>query len=210
MPGVEVEVKDRNNSVVEKIAMPEGIFGLEIKTSLLHAAVVNYLANQRQGTHATKTRGKVRGGGKKPWRQKHTGRARHGTNRSPLWKGGGIIFGPQPRDYSYRMPKKQKRKALKTALSVKFAEGNIVVVDALSFEKPRTKDMIAVLKSFGINDKKVLVVMPDKDENVYLSARNIPRVSVMRAADINTYELLVHEHVLVTKDALEKIREVWG
>ncbi|GBE02068.1 50S ribosomal protein L4 [bacterium BMS3Bbin06] len=208
MPGV--EVKDRNNSVVEKIEMPEGIFGLEIKTSLLHAAVVNYLANQRQGTHATKTRGKVRGGSKKPWRQKHTGRARHGTNRSPLWKGGGVIFGPHPRDYSYRMPKKQKRKALKTALSVKFAEGNLVVVDALSFEKPRTKDMIAVLRNFGINDKKVLVVMPDKDENVYLSARNIPRVSVMRAADINTYELLVHEHVLVTKDALEKIREVWG
>jgi len=208
MPGV--EVKDRNNSVVEKIEIPEGIFGLEIKTSLLHAAVVNYLANQRQGTHATKTRGKVRGGSKKPWRQKHTGRARHGTNRSPLWKGGGVIFGPQPRDYSYRMPKKQKRKALKTALSVKFAEGNLVVVDALSFEKPRTKDMIAVLRNFGINDKKVLVVMPDKDENVYLSARNIPRVSVMRAADINTYELLVHEHVLVTKDALEKIREVWG
>lgn len=205
-----VEVKDRNNSVVEKIEMPEGIFGLEIKTSLLHAAVVNYLANQRQGTHATKTRGKVRGGSKKPWRQKHTGRARHGTNRSPLWKGGGVIFGPHPRDYSYRMPKKQKRKALKTALSVKFAEGNLVVVDALSFEKPRTKDMIAVLRNFGINDKKVLVVMPDKDENVYLSARNIPRVSVMRAADINTYELLVHEHVLVTKDALEKIREVWG
>ena len=208
MPGV--EVKDRNNSVVEKIEMPECIFGLEIKTSLLHAAVVNYLANQRQGTHATKTRGKVRGGSKKPWRQKHTGRARHGTNRSPLWKGGGVIFGPHPRDYSYRMPKKQKRKALKTALSVKFAEGNLVVVDALSFEKPRTKDMIAVLRNFGINDKKVLVVMPDKDENVYLSARNIPRVSVMRAADINTYELLVHEHVLVTKDALEKIREVWG
>ena len=208
MPGV--EVKDRNNSVVEEIEMPEGIFGLEIKTSLLHAAVVNYLANQRQGTHATKTRGKVRGGSKKPWRQKHTGRARHGTNRSPLWKGGGVIFGPHPRDYSYRMPKKQKRKALKTALSVKFAEGNLVVVDALSFEKPRTKDMIAVLRNFGINDKKVLVVMPDKDENVYLSARNIPRVSVMRAADINTYELLVHEHVLVTKDALEKIREVWG
>ncbi len=205
-----VEVKDRNNSVVEEIEMPEGIFGLEIKTSLLHAAVVNYLANQRQGTHATKTRGKVRGGSKKPWRQKHTGRARHGTNRSPLWKGGGVIFGPHPRDYSYRMPKKQKRKALKTALSVKFAEGNLVVVDALSFEKPRTKDMIAVLRNFGINDKKVLVVMPDKDENVYLSARNIPRVSVMRAADINTYELLVHEHVLVTKDALEKIREVWG
>ncbi len=206
----EVEVKDRNNKVVEKLTMPESIFGLELNSALLHSAVVNYLANQRQGTHATKTRGLVRGGGKKPYRQKHTGRARHGSIRSPLWKGGGTVFGPQPRDYSYRMPKKQKRKALKTALSVRLSEGNITVVDTLDFEKPRTKEMIAFLDGLGLGEKKVLIVTEERNENVYLSARNIPGVDVTRAQDLNTYEVLLHEHILMTRAALEKIQEVWG
>jgi len=206
----EVEVKDRNNKVVEKLTMPESIFGLELNSALLHSAVVNYLANQRQGTHATKTRGMVRGGGKKPYRQKHTGRARHGSIRSPLWKGGGTVFGPQPRDYSFRMPKKQKRKALKTALSVKLSEGSITVVDGLDFEKPRTKDMIVFLDGLGLGEKKVLIVTEERNENVYLSARNIPGVDVTRAQDLNTYEILVHEHLLMTRAALERIQEVWG
>jgi large subunit ribosomal protein L4 len=206
----EIEVKDINNNVVEKVTLPESIFGLEVKTALLHEAVVNYLANQRQGTHATKTRGMVRGGGRKPWRQKHTGRARHGSIRSPLWKGGGVVFGPQPRDYSYEMPKKQRRLALKTALSAKLKDGELIVVDKISFEQPKTKEMVSLLKSLGLNGNSVLIVTADKDENVYLSARNIPGVTVMRAMDLNTYQLLVHQRVVLTKDALQKIQEVWG
>jgi large subunit ribosomal protein L4 len=206
----EVEVKDKNNKVVEKVTIPESVFGMEMNANLLHAAVRNYLANQRQGTHATKTRGMVRGGGKKPWRQKNTGRARHGTIRSPLWKGGGVVFGPHPRDYSYKMPRKQKRLALKTALSAKLKDGELTVIDSLSFENPRTKDMVSLLSGLQINGKSVLIVVPDKDENVYLSARNIPGVAVMRAVDLNAYELLVNDHILMTREALKILQEVWG
>lgn len=206
----QVEVKDINNNVVGTVSLPESIFGVEVKEGLLHAAVVNYLANQRQGTHATKTRGMVSGGGRKPWRQKHTGRARHGSIRSPLWRGGGVVFGPQPRDYSYKMPKKQKRLALKSALTAKLQDGELIVVDALNIDEPKTKKMVEVLKGLGINGHSVLVVTKDRDENVILSARNIPGVTVMRAQDINTYEVLVHERVVLTKDALQRIQEVWG
>ncbi len=206
----QVEVKDINNNVVGTVSLPESIFGVEVNEGLLHAAVVNYLANQRQGTHATKTRGMVKGGGKKPWRQKHTGRARHGSIRSPLWRGGGVVFGPQPRDYSYKMPKKQKRLALKAALSAKLQDGELIVVESLNIDEPRTKKMVEVLKGLGINGHSVLVVTRDKDENVILSARNIPGVTVMRAQDINTYEVLVHDRVVLTKEALQRIQEVWG
>lgn len=206
----EVEVKDRDNNTVERITIPESVFGLDVRTDLIHEAVVNYLANQRQGTHATKTRGMVSGGGKKPWRQKHTVRARHGSIRSPIWKGGGVTFGPQPRDYSYRISKKQKRLALKTAISTKLRDGELTVIDLLKMERPRTRDMVELLGGLGMNGKSVLIVMPDKDENVYLSARNIPGVTVMRAMDLNTYELMVHNHILITLEALKKIQEVWG
>ncbi len=206
----EIEIRDRNNSIVEKVAVSEDVFGREVRTDLLHEAVVNYLANQRQGTHAVKTRGMVRGGGKKPWKQKHTGRARHGSIRSPLWKGGGVVFGPQPRDYGYKMTKKQRRLALKTALSAKLRDGELLVVDSMEFDRPRTKDMIALLKGLGIDNGSVLVVVPEKDDNVYLSARNIPRVDVVRAADLNTYDLLVHNRVLMTREALMKVQEVGG
>jgi len=206
----EIEVKDINNNIIEKITLPEKIFGVEIKKELLHRVVVNYLANQRQGTHATKTRGMVRGGGKKPWRQKHTGRARHGSIRSPLWRGGGIIFGPQPRDYSYKIPKKQRRYALKSALSAKLKDGELIVIDKIEIEKPKTKKMLILLKSLGINGESILFITAEKDENVYLSARNIPKVTVMKAMDINTYQILVHKKVVITKSALKKIQEVWG
>jgi large subunit ribosomal protein L4 len=206
----EIEVRDKNNKVVEKLTLPESIFGLQVRSDLLHEAVVNYLANQRQGTHATKTRGLVRGGGKKPFRQKGTGRARQGSIRSPLMKGGGTVFGPQPRDYYYKMPKKQKRLALKTALSSKMKDGQFSIIDSIDFEKPKTKDMLALLEGLGINGKSVLVVIPEKNDNVYLSARNIPGVNVVRAVDLNTYELMVHKHVLMTRDALNKVLEVWG
>ena len=206
----EIEVKDINNNIIEKITLPEKIFGVEIKKELLHRVVVNYLANQRQGTHATKTRGMVTGGGKKPWRQKHTGRARHGSIRSPLWRGGGIIFGPQPRDYSYKIPKKQRRYALKSALSAKLKDGELIVIDKIEIEKPKTKKMLILLKSLGINGESILFITAEKDENVYLSARNIPKVTVMKAMDINTYQILVHKKVVITKSALKKIQEVWG
>jgi large subunit ribosomal protein L4 len=206
----EVEVKDRNNNVIEKITLPEDVFGREVREDILHTAVVNYLANQRQGTHSTKTRSAVRGGGKKPWRQKHTGRARHGSIRSPLWRGGAIVFGPQPRDYYYKLPKKQKRLALKTALSAKLQDNELTVIDNIALDKPKTKEMVSLLKNIGLNGKSVLIVTADKDENVYLSARNIPGVDVIRAVDINTYDILVHDHVLVTREALAKIQEVWG
>ncbi len=204
----EIEIIDRNNNVVEKVSLREEVFGLRVRKDILHEAVVNYLANQRQGTHAVKTRGMVRGGGKKPWKQKHTGRARHGSTRSPLWKGGGVVFGPQPRDYGYKLTKKQRRLALKTALSAKVKDGELTVIDSLVFEKPRTREMVKLLKDLGMEGKSVLVVVPEKDDNVYLSARNIPGASVMRAADLNTYDVLVHNHVLMTREALDKVQEV--
>jgi len=203
----EIEVRDKENRVVEKLPLKDEVFGLPARTDILHEAVVNYLANQRQGTHATKTRGKVRGGGKKPWRQKHTGRARAGSIRSPLWKGGGTVFGPQPRDYSYELNRKQRRLALKTALSVKLSENQLIAVDSFGIDEPKTKKMIAFLDSLGLTGKKVLIVTKEKDDNVYLSARNIPGVKVKRASDLNTYSIMVHDYMLVTKEALQSVQE---
>jgi len=201
----EVEIKDRNNATVGSIKLDDKVFSVPLKEQLLHDAVVNFLANQRQGTHATKTRGLVSGGGKKPWRQKHTGRARAGSNRSPLWRGGGIVFGPQPRDYSYNLPKKAKRLALKTALSLKMSEEAITIIDGFSIDKPKTKDMIATLKNLGLEGKKLLIITPENDKIVILSARNIPGVKVVRVSDLNSYEVLVHGRLLITKDAVTKL-----
>ncbi|NWF52222.1 MAG: 50S ribosomal protein L4 [Nitrospirae bacterium] len=197
----EVEIKDRNNSTVGSIKLDDKVFSIPIKKALLHDYVVNYLANQRQGTHATKTRGLVSGGGKKPWRQKHTGRARAGSIRSPLWRGGGIVFGPQPRDYSYSLPKKVKRMALRTAFSLKMSDGVITVIDGFSLEKPKTKEMVNILKRFGIEKEKVLIITSETDKVLVLSAKNIPRVKVLRALDLNPYDVLVHDRIFITKDA---------
>jgi len=204
----EIEVRDINNTVKGSINLPEGIFGTSARKDILHESVVNFLANQRQGTHATKTKGLVSGGGKKPWKQKHTGRARAGSIRSPLWRSGGTIFGPQPRDYSYRIPKNMRRRALGEAFSAKFSDGSIMVVDAIAVEKPRTKEMLGILRNLGLDGKSVLIVLPEKDENVLLSSRNIPRVNVMRVRDLNPYEVLIHEKVLITSKALEVVPEV--
>jgi len=201
----EIEVKDRNNNTVEKITLSEDVFGVRAKQGVLHEAVVNYLANQRQGNHATKTKGLISGGGKKPWRQKHTGRARAGSNRSPLWRGGGTIFGPQPRDYSYHLPKKMKKLALLAALREKLAGGEIVFIDSLSVDKPKTKDMVTILRNLGLQEKSVLIVLPEKDDTIIFSARNIPGVSVMRAVDLNTYEVLAYNMLLMTKEAAKKL-----
>ncbi len=200
-----VELKDRNNNIIGKINLRDEVFGLQAKPAVLHEVVTNYLANQRQGTHATKTKGLVRGGGRKPFKQKHTGRARAGSNRSPLWRGGGTIFGPQPRDYSYNLPKKVKRIAVKTALSIKISEGAITVIDGFSLNQPKTKDMVTTLKNLGLEGKKVLIVTPEKDEVVTLSARNIPGVRVVRVSDLNSYDVIVSNRLLMTKDAVSRL-----
>lgn len=197
----ELDIKDRNNNTVGKLDLQEDIFVAHPKRAVLHEVVINFLANQRQGTHATKTRGLVSGGGRKPWRQKHTGRARAGSIRSPLWRGGGIVFGPQPRDYSYKLPQKIRRLALRTALSLKLSDGEIIIIDNFSIEKPKTKEMIEILKNLGLAGKSVLIVLPEKDDSIILSIRNIPRVSVTRVADLNPYDVIVYNILLMTKEA---------
>ncbi|NJD57573.1 MAG: 50S ribosomal protein L4 [Nitrospirae bacterium] len=203
----EIDIKDKNNASVGKLTLPESVFSVSAKQGTVHDSIVNYLANQRQGTHATKTKGLVSGGGKKPYKQKHTGRARAGSSRSPLWKGGGTVFGPQPRDYSYSLPKKAKKAALYGALSAKYTDGEITVIDGISFEKPRTKDMVALLKSLGLDGKTTLIVIPEKSESVLFSARNIPGVTVRRVSDLNTYEVAVHNRLLITKQAIDMLAE---
>ncbi len=203
----EFEVKDRNNKPVGKVSLSEKVFGVKAKDGVIHNAIVNFLANQRQGTHATKTKGLVSGGGKKPWKQKHTGRARSGSSRSPLWRGGGTVFGPQPRDYSYSLPKKARRLALKAALSGKLSDGEIVVIDAFSIEKPQTKEIVSVLKGLELIGKSTLIIVPEYDEAVVLSARNIPGVTVKRVSDLNSYDVAVHSRLLMTKKAAEMLSE---
>ncbi|WP_026486970.1 50S ribosomal protein L4 [Caldanaerobius polysaccharolyticus] len=204
-----VPVYNVNAEQVGEIDLSDDIFGVEINVPVMHQAVVNYLANQRQGTHSTKTRGEVRGGGKKPWRQKGTGRARQGSIRAPQWIKGGVVFGPKPRDYSYRLPKKVKRLALKSALSSKVKDNEIIVLDELKLQQPKTKEIVKLLKNFNV-DKKALIVLPDKDEIVERSARNIPGVETMVANNLNTYQVLRHNKFIVTKDAVRKIEEVFA
>lgn len=206
----DVEIKDKNNNIVGKMNLSGDVFDIHAKEAVVHSAVVNFLANQRQGTHSTKTKGLVSGGGKKPWKQKGTGRARAGSIRSPLWRTGGIVFGPQPRDYSYKLPKKVKRLALMTTFYRKLADGEVVVIDNFAIEKPKTKEMKEILKNLGLTGKSILIVLPEKDNSVVLSARNIPGVSVTRTADLNTYDVIVHNVLLMTKDAAIRIEDIKG
>ena len=203
----EVEVLNRESRPVGKIELPQEIFGAPVRKDIIHEAVRNYLANRRQGTAATKTRGLVRGGGRKPWRQKHTGRARAGSIRSPLWRGGGVVFGPMPRDYSYRLPRKMKWAAINSALSAKLADGEIVVVDDISITKPKTKQMVSLLEGLGLK-KSVLIVIPERDRTLELAARNIPTVDVTMVNELNIYTILTHEKLLFTQKAVEKMKEV--
>jgi large subunit ribosomal protein L4 len=203
----ELEIKDKNNNAVGKIALADEVFGVAAKEGVVHNAVVNFLANQRQGTHATRTKGLVSGGGRKPWKQKHTGRARSGSNRSPLWRGGGIVFGPQPRDYSYALPRKARQLALKAALSGKLSDGEITVVDSLTVEKPKTKEMVSLLKGLNLEGKSTLIIVPEYDEAVFLSSRNIPGVTVRRVPDLNSYDVASHSRVLMTRGAAEMLSE---
>lgn len=203
---LEIDIRNLNNDIKDKIKLSEKIFKCGASESVVHTAVRSYLANQRQGTHATKTRGLVRGGGKKPWKQKHTGRARHGSNRSPLWKGGGTIFGPQPRDYTIKIPKKMKKVALYKALTMKLSDGEIFLIDSLAMEKPKTKEMVNAMKKLGLTDKTVLLVTAAKDNNVFLSARNIPTMGVIDVADLNAYHVACYDVILFTLDAMIKLQ----
>lgn len=202
----EIEVKDINNNAKGKIALSEAVFNSTASESVVHSAVVSYLANQRQGTHATKTVSMVSGGGKKPWKQKKTGRARHGSIRSPIWRGGGIAFGPQPRDYSVNLPKKMRKAALYKALTMKLSSGEIAVVDSISMDKPKTKEMLKILSNIGLSRKTVLIVLPEKDQNIMLSVKNIPTADVVRVSDINAYQVAAFDCVLFTADAISKLQ----
>ncbi len=202
-------VYDMANKQVGDIELNDDIFSVEVNEGLLHQAVVMQLASQRLGTHATKTRSFVRGGGRKPWRQKGTGRARAGSTRSPLWVGGGTVFGPHPRSYAFSMPRKQRRLALKCALSDKVKSGDLIVLDTLAFEAPKTKEAVKVLAAFE-TPKKALFITADEVENVEKSARNIPGVKAIGAMGLNVFDILHHDKVFVTKDAVARIEEVFA
>lgn len=185
--------------------LKEGVFGVKARPHLLHQVVAMQRSNRRAGTASTKTKGFVRGGGKKPWRQKGTGRARAGSIRSPLWVGGGTIFGPQARDYSYRLPKKARREALLSALSLKNQDGKIIVLDKLELAEAKTKLMRKVLEDLQV--KSALIVIPESDEKVERSARNLPAVKVLRAEGLNVYDLLRYEHLILTEGSLRFLEE---
>lgn len=205
MPKVTLYKQD--GSQAGDIELAEGVFGIEPNKDVLYEAVVMQQASRRQGTHKTKDRSEVRGGGQKPWRQKGTGRARHGSTRSPIWVGGGVTFGPTPRSYGYKLPKKQRRLALKSALSSKVSEDNIRVVEEMSFEAPKTKEMKAVLAGLSATTK-TLIVTADYNEAVALSARNLPGVTSVSASGVNVLDLLTHEKLIITQDAVKQVEEV--
>ncbi len=205
----QVTVFDMTGKSVGEMTLSDAIFGIEPNTSVMHAAVVNYLANQRQGTQSTLTRSEVSGGGRKPWKQKGTGRARQGSTRAPQWTHGGIALGPKPRDYSYELPKKVKRLALKSAFSAKVADNNMIVVDNIAVESFKTKAVAEMLSNLGA-DKKALIVMPEVDAKLIKSAANIPGVKTALVNTINVYDILNCDKFIVAKSALEKIEEVYA
>jgi len=193
----------------EKIELSDDIFGIEPNEHAIYLAVKAYLANQRQGTHKAKERGEVRGGGKKPWRQKGRGTARAGTSRSPLWVGGGSIFGPRPRDYTQKLPRKVKMLARKSALSSKLKENQLMVVEDFTFELPRTKEFVSMLNAFNITDKKILLLTGKTDVNIYKSGRNIPKVNIMEASKVSTYNILNNQLLMIQKSAVNEIEKTF-
>lgn len=203
-----VSVYNIEGKEVGSIELNDAVFGVEINEHLVHMAVVQQLANKRQGTQSAKTRAEVRGGGRKPWKQKGTGHARQGSIRAPQWTGGGVVFAPKPRDYSIRLNKKEKRIALKSALTSRVNENKFIVLDELKLDEIKTKKFQAVLNNLKV--EKALVVMNEKDENVILSARNIPSVKTALTNTINVYDILKYDTVVVTKDALATIEEVYA
>ena len=205
---LQADILNKDNKSVGKVELPSDIFGTDVKKGVLHEVVRNYLANQRQGSAVTKTKGFVSGGGAKPYKQKGTGRARAGSNRSPLWKGGGTVFGPQQRDYSYKLPKKVKWAALSSALSAKYADGEVMVIDDLSIESPKTKILSGLLKGLGLKND-VLIVVAERNRALELAAKNIPKVDIAKVNDLNVYAVLAHGKLLILKDAVKRMEEVY-
>ena len=204
-----VSVYNMEGKEVGTIELNDAVFGVKVNEHLVHMAVVQQLANNRQGTQKAKTRSEVSGGGRKPWRQKGTGHARQGSTRSPQWTGGGVVFAPVPRDYSFKMNKKEKKAALKSALTDKVANGKLVVVDALTFEAPKTKEFAKVMANLNVNEK-ALVVLNDNDANVVLSAKNIPTVKTSLTNTINVYDIVNAKTLVLTQDAVKTIEEVYA
>ena len=203
-----VSVYNMEGKEVGKIDLNDAVFGVEVNEHLVHMAVVQQLANNRQGTQKAKTRSEVSGGGRKPWRQKGTGHARQGSTRAPQWTGGGVVFAPVPRDYSFKMNRKEKRLALKSALTSRVQENKLIVVDELKFDEIKTKNFKAVMNNLNVN--KALVVLADNDEKVVMSARNIPTVQTALTSTINVYDIMKAGTVVLTKDAVAKIEEVYA
>ncbi|MBP2651558.1 MAG: rplD [Firmicutes bacterium] len=203
-----VAVYDITGATTGEIELNESVFGVDVNEALLHQAVVMQLASQRLGTAATKTRGMVRGGGRKPWKQKGTGRARAGTIRSPLWVGGGTVFGPHPRSYAFSMPRKARRLALKAALSAKVMAGELLVMEDINFSEPKTKSAVAMLNNLKVAGEKTLIITGEVNDNVEKSSRNLPGIRNITSQGLNVYDILYHGKVLVTKDAISKIEEV--
>ncbi len=200
-----VQVIDTSGKKIKEVKASDEIFAVPLKEHLLYEAVINYRANQRQGTASTKTRGEVRGGGRKPWRQKGTGRARAGSTRSPIWKGGGTTFGPKPRDYSYSLPKKAKKIALKSVLSMKLAEKQLLIVDALKLKEPKTKEFMALIKNLKLDS--ALIVDQHDNKNLFLAARNIPKTKVIDVSQVTVYDVLNHNWLVLTKKAFDSLTE---
>jgi large subunit ribosomal protein L4 len=207
-----VKVRNLKNKEVGEVTLSDAVFGVELNEALIHAAVRNFQANGRQGTSATKTRGNVSGSGRKLWKQKGTGRARIASLRSPLWKGGGNVHGPQPRDWSYAMPKKMRRGALRSALSERLREGNIIIVDEFGFESPRTRDFLSAVDALGLVENKkrakTLVVDSLDNANLVLSARNVEKTKVTNSFGLNIYDIIYHERLLISKAAIEELNEL--
>jgi len=203
-----VAVYDVTGAQTGEIELSDNVFGVKINTAVLHQALRMQLANQRLGTAATKTRGMVRGGGRKPWRQKGTGRARVGSIRSPLWVGGGTVFGPQPRSYAFTMPRKARRLAIKSALTAKVQAGELIVLEALNLTEPKTKEVVKILNNLNSGSDKTVFITAEKDEVLEKSSRNLPGVKAITSLGLNVYDLLYHDKVIVTKDAVAAIEEV--
>ena len=204
-----IDIYNAGGDVVGSMDLNENVFGADVRTDVMHEVVVNYLANQRQGTQSTKTRTEVRGGGIKPWRQKGTGRARQGSIRAPQWVGGGVALGPKPRDYRYAVNKKVRRLALKSALSAKVQDSELIVLDAFEAPEIKTKQVAELLKNLKVTEK-ALIVLPENDKNIVASARNIKGVDTTYVGAINAYEVLSHTKCIILKDAVTKLEEVYA
>ncbi|MCR5767741.1 MAG: 50S ribosomal protein L4 [Lachnospiraceae bacterium] len=203
-----VKVYNMEGAEVGSIDLKDEIFGVDVNTHVMHMAVVSQLANKRQGTQSAKTRAEVRGGGRKPWRQKGTGHARQGSTRSPQWKGGGVVFAPKPREYGFKMNKKEKSLAIKSALTSRVIENKFYVIDDISFDEIKTKKMMGMLDKLNVD--KALVVMDKKDDNVILSARNIPAVTTVTSNALNVFDILKYDKMIISKAAVAQIEEVYA